>query len=161
MFYRIRQFRHAIHPKFKIEELDWAKSILPPNAMQLFLSQPLPEQRHALDVALDLWTSGIRDNHLLIAALLHDCGKGKNPLKVWERIIIVLLQKLPLPVWNNLLQTQSPFSGPLRTAQEHPQWSAEMAAAIGLSPQVVELISQHHNPNNHEGYILFAADNRH
>lgn len=161
MLYRIRQFRHAIFPKIKSEELQWAISLLPSCSVPLFKAQSPPEQRHALDVALDLWGSGVKTPHLLIAALLHDCGKTKYPLKVWERITIVLLQKAPQRIWNYLLHSSSLFSAPLRTAQEHPHWGAEMASEIGLDPLVVELIREHHTPSSQEGYLLSAADNRH
>lgn len=161
MFYRVRQFWHAIYPKIKPEELEWAMSLLPSRSVPIFMAQSLPEQRHALDVAFDLWSSGVRTPHLLTAALLHDCGKTKYSLNVWERITIVLLQKAPRRVWNSLLHSSSLFSAPLRTAQEHPQWGAVIASEIGLDPQIIELIREHHTPCSQEGYLLYAADNRH
>ncbi|HHY26850.1 MAG TPA: HD domain-containing protein [Desulfitobacterium dehalogenans] len=161
MFYRVHQFWKAIHPIIREEELEWAISLLPPHSLPLFQAQPLPEQRHALDVALDLWDSGIRDSYLLIAALLHDCGKTRYPLKVWERITIVLLQKGPRKIWNTLISSHFPISAPLRAAEAHPAWGAEMALEIGLDPHIVELIGEHHTPHSQEGYLLYLADNRH
>ncbi|AGA69606.1 putative domain HDIG-containing protein [Desulfitobacterium dichloroeliminans LMG P-21439] len=161
MLYRVRQFYNTIYPKINTEELEWALKLLPPCSVPLFKSQPLPEQRHALDVALDLCASGIHNSHLLAAALLHDCGKAKHPLKVWERVAIVLLQKLPRQIWDHLLSCHSPLSLSLRTAQEHPSWGAEMAQEFGLDLHIIELIREHHDPRSKEGRLLYEADNRH
>ncbi|MGE4273142.1 MAG: HD domain-containing protein [Desulfitobacterium sp.] len=161
MLYRVRQLYYAIYPRIKTEELEWAMSLLPPCSLPLFEGQSLPEQRHALDVALDLHTSGIQVSHLLVAALLHDCGKIKHPLKMWERIAIVLLQKLPQQIWEHIESSQSPLSLSLRTAHAHPSWGAELAQEFGLDPHIIELIREHHHPHSKEGRLLYEADNRH
>jgi putative nucleotidyltransferase with HDIG domain len=161
MLYRMRQFWQALHPVIQQKELEWAYNILPVYSLSLFTSQPLPEQRHALDVALDLWQGGVRDSQLLIAALLHDCGKTKAPLKIWERVFIVLLQKAPAKVWYLLTESDKPFLAFLHTAVKHPEWGAEMASSVGLEPEIVELIREHHSPKSEKGKLLYEADNRH
>jgi len=161
MFYRLHQFAQAICPVIAKEELAWAYSLLPPNAHALFTAQPLPEQRHALDVALDLEKQGIEDPQLLIAALLHDCGKIKSPLKIWQRVAIVLLQKAPRIVWDTLAKSHRSFFSFLQTAEKHPEWGAEMALNIGLEQDIVELIREHHSPKSSKGELLCQADNRH
>ncbi len=161
MFYRIHQFWQAIHPIITEDELAWVISLLPAPSLALFQGQPLPEQRHALDVAQDLWSSGIRDSHLLIAALLHDCGKTRYPLQLWERVAIVLLQKAPRKIWHTLSHSSLPLAASLQAADAHPLWGAEMASHLGLDPRIVELIREHHTPHSQEGYLLYQADNRH
>lgn len=160
MIYRIHQFRQALRPEIRSEELHWAFDILPPTAIQLFLRQSLAEQRHALDVALDLW-SGSRDRNLIIAALLHDCGKSMSPLNLIARIYIVVLQRAPRKTWDFLLRLSPFFSSPLRTAQEHPIWGAELTHGLGLDAEIVELILNHHSPKTQKGRLLYEADNRH
>jgi len=160
MIYRIRQFWQALMPKISSKELNWALDILPSPAIPLFLAQSLAEQRHALDVTLDLWSAS-RNPNLLIAALLHDCGKSKNPLNVWERIYIVLLQRAPRKAWDFFLRCSPFFSSPLYTAEKHPTWGAELALNIGLDVEIVELILHHHSPKTREGLLLYEADNRH
>lgn len=161
MIYRIRQFWQALLPKISSQELQWAFDILPAPTIPLFLGQSLTEQRHALDVTLDLWSAELNNHNLLIAALLHDCGKSKNPLKVWERIYIVLLQRAPRKTWDFLLGSYPFLSSPLRTAQDHPKWGAELALNYGLDVEIVELIQHHHFPRTWEGRQLYEADNRH
>jgi hypothetical protein len=162
MFYRAQQFFQAILPKkIRLEEFDWVHKILPSSALPLFFAQSLPDQRHALDVALDINSSNRSSHNLLIAALLHDCGKSRNPLKTWERIYIVLAQQAPRKVWNFLLHSTSFLSSPLLTAENHPAWGSEFAHKAGLDPEIVELIRLHHCPKTSTGRILYEADNRH
>lgn len=161
MIYRIRQLCQAIKPRINKAEIDWALSFLPPSTVSVFFDLPESEQRHALDVAYDLWSANQRDLNLLIAAFLHDCGKSRRPLMLWERIYIVLVQKLPHRVWNALLHSHSLLSAPLLTAQEHPLWGAELALKLGLNAEVIELIRNHHSPKTLKETLLQEADNRH
>jgi hypothetical protein len=161
MFYRARQFWQAIFPRINSEELNWALNKLPPTAASLFMQQSLTEQRHAIDVAYDLWLTHAEYPNLIIAALLHDCGKSRYPLNVWERIYIVLLQRAPLKARERLLQSRPLFSSPLRTALDHPIWGATLALELGLDDEIIALIQYHHNPRTPLGRLLYEADNRH
>lgn len=161
MLYRVRQVLKALYPQITPEEIAWAAEILPPQGLALFQAQPQPEQRHGLDVALDLAAQGIQDHNLLMAALLHDCGKIKYPLALWERIFIVLLQKISPYQRETLLRKFPSLQKAWQIAEKHPEWGAELASQGELNPLVVDLIRNHHTPNSPEGIILFEADNRH
>jgi hypothetical protein len=50
------------------------------------------EQAHALRVLHALLEQGEEHPDLSVAALLHDVGKSRFPLKLWERVLIVLGQ---------------------------------------------------------------------
>lgn len=164
MLYRVHQFLQALVPqKLRPAEVDWIQNLLPPKAIPLFFAQTLADQRHALDVTLDLSSLPpySSSRNLLIAALLHDCGKSRHPLKIWERVYIVLAQKLPKNLWNALLHFPSFLANPLQVAENHPLWGAELAHQAGLDPEIVELIRNHHCPQSPEERLLNRVDNRH
>ena len=48
------------------------------------------EQAHAVSVYRQLVAQGETSSDLLAAALLHDVGKSLSPLRLWERVLIVL-----------------------------------------------------------------------
>lgn len=164
MFYRVRQFIDALFPRLDKEELQHIRLILPSQAYALFLKQPPAEQKHALKVArlIESWGSALPPNekgNLLRAALLHDCGKSFFPLRIWQRVFIVLLQKYPQTLQNNLAQSSRFFSVPLRLASRHAAWGSRLARQAGLSEEVCLLIREHHQPQTPLGQLLHQADN--
>lgn len=155
IFYRLRQFCQAISARLSDEEYAWLRGILTPEALLLFSTQALPEQRHALDVAGDLYkqkqvieeTYGNEVFHnLILAALFHDCGKSRVRLKLWQRIFIVLGVRLP---------------STLAIHNLHPVWGKQLAARAGLNDDIQTLIENHHRPGNLLEKILSEADCRH
>jgi len=164
MFYRLHQFWLALFPHLQPEELTWLDSTLDQAALSLFYSQPIADQRHALDVAKSLAahkSSLNRDeyNLLLTAALLHDCGKSMANIHLWHRVFVVLMQNLPASVWVFLAKTPTPLASPLQMFSCHPAWGAELAAKAGLGPEICTLIQEHHCPSSRLGSLLFEADN--
>jgi hypothetical protein len=95
---------------------------------------------------------GENDPDLLRAALLHDAGKIRCPLQLWERTWIVL-GKAFLPdlarKWG-----AAPADGekvpvlrrPFIVSEQHPAWGAELALQAGLSPRAADLIRRHQSP---------------
>ena len=82
---------------------------------------------------------------LLTAALLHDIGKTRIDLQVWERVWIVLAKRiLPRAIrqaWGAGAATG--LKRGLVVRAQHPAWGAEMVAAVGGRPLAVELIRRH------------------
>ena len=166
MFYRVHQFIQAIFPAVASSEITWALENLPSNACSLFLKQSPSVQRHALEVAQSLMKerniltlSDFQD--LLVASLLHDCGKSKvcNPL--WHRVFIVFMQKMPQATWSRLENGHTMFSTPLKTASQHAIWGYNLAQKAGLNPLICRLIYEHHSPQTRLGQLLKNADNKH
>ena len=164
MFYRISQFIRAFFPNIDTSEIKWAVNYLSPEACSLFFKQSRPEQRHALDVA----TSLIKDQHkltqsdfqnLLTAALLHDCGKSIVSISLWQRVFIVLMQKMPEALWSNLQQGPNFLALPLKIATKHALLGSHLARKAGLNPTICRLIREHHNPQTDLGRKLERADN--
>lgn len=166
MFYRVHQFIHALSPHISSLEITWALENLPPEACPLFLKQSRPEQRHALDVAQSLMNARksltpTDFQFLLVAALLHDCGKSKVYNRLWHRVFIVLMQKMPPFMWSRLERSHTVFAAPLITASQHALWGGNLAQSAGLNPMICLLIWEHHSPRTELGRMLSHADNTH
>ena len=166
MIYRVLQFAHAIFPHVNPLEVKWALKHLSPEAAILFLQQSLPDQRHAIDVTQSI----IKERHpvliddfknLIIAALLHDCGKSMIFIHIWERVFIVLIQIIPQSLRSRLERGLSRFSFPLKVDTRHALWGSYLAKQAGLNPEVCQLIRDHHKPKTNLGRLLEQADNKH
>lgn len=166
MFYRIRQFAAAFFPRINSTEIKWVIDYLPPEAKSLFLKQSRSEQRHAIDVAQSIfkYRHSLSDsdfNNLMTAALLHDCGKSTVSIRLWHRVFIVLMQKMPQSVWSRVESSHTLFALPLKLADQHAIWGERLAQQAGLNPEICLLIREHHTPKTRLGRILESADNEH
>ena len=118
--------------------------MLSPELMQLFLRQHPSEQAHSLKIFTNLSEQGEVSPDLLSAALIHDVGKSRYPLRIWERVLVVLIQALApgkAEQWGRA--EPHGWKRPFVVAQQHAAWGAEMAQACGASPITVELIRRH------------------
>ncbi len=122
-------------------------AILSPSEMALFDRFALNDQWHSYRVMKLLQEAGHEQPALLVAALLHDVGKTKLPLSLWERSFIVLASIL-LPrqtaVWGQ--GEAVGWKRPFVVKVQHPAWSADMVTAAGSDPLAVELIRRHQDP---------------
>ncbi|TGE32270.1 HD domain-containing protein [Desulfosporosinus sp. Sb-LF] len=166
MFYRVRQFIQAFHPQIDSSKITWALNYLSPEATTLFLKQSKTEQLHAIEVTQSI----IMAEHplaysdfqsLITAALLHDCGKSIISIRLWHRVYIVLMQKMPVSLWTRLEQGHTILASPLKMATQHALWGERLAQKAGLDPKVCRLIREHHSPQTDLGRILEQADNAH
>jgi hypothetical protein len=145
--YRARQFWAAFRANPKEEDLDLARQVLTPTQMGLFRNMHPADKSHALRVLKRLQARG-EDNHdLLVAALLHDVGKVRHPLALWERILIVLGRAIfreRVREWG--LGKPRGWKRPFVIAEQHPYWGAQMAAECGASSLAINLIWRHQEP---------------
>ena len=102
------------------------------------------DQWHSYRVLCDLRRAGYNDPELLTAALLHDVGKTRYPLSAGDRTAIVVGAVLfPGRVARWGQGAADSWRRPFVVRAQHPAWGAEMAAAAGSRPTVVELIRRH------------------
>lgn len=163
MFYRIRQFFQALFSKPSPSELEELQTFLPPQAYSLFLRQSLAEQRHGIDVAKlirgwDLSLTRQEKINIVTAAILHDCGKSYIKIRLWHRVFIVLIDRVPRPLKLMVIKYK-PFQVPLHLSTQHARWGSHLAKKAGLSMDVCNLIYEHHHPKTALGIILQKADN--
>ena len=126
------------------------------------------EQAHSLHIFRQLLAEGEESRDLLTAALLHDVGKSRFPLHLWERVLVVLGHTLA-PSWVERWGEGEPYGWrrPFVVAVKHPIWGAELASEAGASPLAVSLIRRHQAPSHkadplEDGLleILQRADNK-
>ena len=119
-------------------------AVLTPEETALFNQFSLSDQQHSYQVWRTLQAIGQTHPDLLAAALLHDVGKTRAPLSIWQRSLIVLAQTFvpgKTAVWGqgDVESWQRPFVVKL----QHPAWGAEMAQTAGSRPLTIELIRRH------------------
>ncbi len=172
VFYRPRQFWLAIRaPTPTPGQIAAAQELLNPSQMSLFTQMQASEQAHSLQVMKTLQEQGETHPDLMIAALLHDVGKIRYPLRLWERVLIVLGGKLVpklAQMWGNGIPRG--WRRPFAVAAQHPFWGAELALEAGTPPLAASLIRRHQDilpmrhPNTLEDRLLSAlkmADSQH
>jgi putative nucleotidyltransferase with HDIG domain len=101
-------------------------------ALDLYLSQPVADQRHGLDSAR-LVVEGGGSDEVAIAALFHDIGKRHARLGVLGRTTATLLDRLGLPT-----------RGRLGVYLDHEELGAAELADLGFGPLVVDFARHHH-----------------
>ncbi|MCA9977003.1 MAG: HD domain-containing protein [Anaerolineales bacterium] len=119
-------------------------TVLTPRQQQLFACFTAGDQWHSYEVWRMLQAAGHTHPDLQVAALLHDVGKTRAPLTVWERSLIVLAQKLyprKLVAWGQ--GEARGWKRPFVVKAQHPAWGAAMAAQAGCSSLAMTLIARH------------------
>ncbi len=149
LVYRTEQFRKYLGFRAAPLDLSAVRKVLTPAQMALFLRMQPGEQAHSLEVLQRLRAQGETDPDLQTAALLHDVGKSRFPLHLWERVWIVLAQKLfpgRFRAWGaaqGALERRPWWERACAVAAQHPAWGAELAQAAGCSRRAVTLIRRH------------------
>jgi hypothetical protein len=156
LLYRTRQFWHYLAASPASHDLETVKDILQPSLYALFSSLAPEEQAHSIKILNRFLEMGEKHTDLLMAALLHDVGKSRFPLRLWERVFIVIGKHLfpqlskdwgmnnpltPQPgLWNRFSWA---MKKPFMVSELHPQWGAEMVAAAGGSSLLAALVRRH------------------
>lgn len=144
ILYRTRQVWHTLNSYPAVEELAHVRKTLPPSLMSLFDRMHASEQAHSLRVYNRLLAQGEKDTDLLVAALLHDVGKSRHSLRLYERVLVVLTKALfPRRVKQWGQADPDGWQRPFVIAEQHPAWGAEMAAQAGATPRAVAFIHRH------------------
>ena len=149
IIYRARQTWNTITAIPEKDDIDQVRKIFSPDLMSLFLCLQPGEQAHSYWVYDQLRQGGETNNDLLVAALLHDVGKSLHPLRLWERIVIVLGKTFSTQAVKALGQGEPHgFLRPFVISEKHPDWGADMAAQTGASQLTVSIIRRHQEPQN-------------
>lgn len=145
--YRAEQFFLALTAPLARTELGEAENLLSPPQRALFERMAAPDRRHALAVYRALRQQEVKDEAVLVAALLHDVGKAKCPPPLWVRVAVVLMERFAPRLLERIAEGDSRgWRRPFAVCRRHTEIGAEWAAQAGCSPLVVDLIRRHHTP---------------
>jgi len=153
---RVRQFRAHLGARVTAEERAELATWLTPSELALFDAMHVADQRHGLDVVATLRRRGAKDRDLLVAGLLHDCGKGRTgvvPRVLWSLAeayggwVLAVPRRLP------------PLRSALERLRDHAETSARLVHAAGGTERTVELIRWQDAPRDPvDGVLLKQAD---
>ena len=140
--YRSRQFFGSVRPRVDASLRDEAFRLLSDAQRALFATMTVRDQQHCLAVYARLREQGHDDPDLLVAALLHDAGKGR--IALWHRVAYVLLEASSARSLDRLAR---PGGGPswreaLHRCRHHPELGAALARDAGCAPATVALIRE-------------------
>jgi hypothetical protein len=148
--YRINQFWRAVSAAPSEDDLRKVNEVLSPQLMSLFRKMQASEQAHSINIYKQLRANGDTDQDLLVAALLHDVGKSRFPLDIWERILIVIGNTFfPRQVKRWGKGEPSGWKRSFVIAENHPTWGAGMAAEAGASTLTARIIQRHQEVLSH------------
>ncbi len=132
------------------------ESWLSPAQIALFDAMAGADRRHGLDVVAHLRAAGAADADLLVAGLLHDCGKGRR-IRLVHRVAWSLGSRYGAWIWRASSHLPT-FRAGLASLRDHARRSAELAGNAGCSTRTIELIRNQETPPDDSGRLLLAAD---
>jgi putative nucleotidyltransferase with HDIG domain len=167
--YRASQFVQALLAQPAADDVRLAAEHLPPTLIPLFERLSRAEQSHAIALLHALLQQGRTDPDLLAAGLLHDVGKTRAPLRLMDRVLVVLAQSLaPSVIRSSNGGDARGWRRPFIIAARHAEWGAELLQQHGASPRLVDLVRRHHaSPPSADGQVdplldaLQSADGSH
>jgi hypothetical protein len=144
IWYRIWQFFQSFHNS--LSEQDWTdiRETLSPSELELFQQLHGVDQNHSLRVYRTLLEARESEPDLLKAALLHDLGKIRYPLRRWERVFAVMAKALfpdRIREWGN--GDAEGIRRSLVVLRQHPDWGAKLAVNAGTNDRTAWLIQNH------------------
>lgn len=138
--HRVRQFFGALRPRVSAQERAHAYAYLNEAQHRTFEAMTLRDQQHGIVVCRRVEAGG-GDAALLIAALLHDCGKGR--VMLWQRVAHVVLGAVAPGL---RMRVGREHGAAWRQAfwrlQHHPEIGASMVAETGADADVVRMIRE-------------------
>jgi len=155
---KVRQTRAHIAATVSAAERDGLAAWLTPAQLAVYDSMHVADRRHGLDVVATLRSEGVTDDEVLVAGLLHDCGKGDAGLVA--RVIWSLGEAYG--GWVHRLGGLVPgLGGTLERLRTHAERSADLALAAGCSARTADLIRYQdapRAPDAEAGRLLKLAD---
>ena len=162
--YRVKQFFWGLLSLYKKTDDKFIAKFLNKDEIEMFKKLKINDQHHCIRVCKealevnDSFELKIDQYKLGKAALLHDIGKIKLHLNLFEKSIIVILDKLTkgyIRKFDNIKQINIYFN--------HPKIGYYMLKEKGYSEELLEVVKYHHNKqklrqNEYLTIIAFCDD---
>lgn len=128
-------------------ELALAQRYLNKRELAAFQKMSRADQLHSLNVLRALLRMDpMAPEGLLKAALLHDVGKSRHHLAVWQKSLAVLMTRVAPGLCHRLSQGEAItlWRAPHIVSRHHARWSGEILREIGADDTVIWLAEHHH-----------------
>ncbi len=127
-------------------ELNQARDYLSACEYAAFTSLAPAEQQHSLKVLSSVLASDPSAPPVLAAAaLLHDVGKSRCRLALWQKTLSVLVNAVAPQICQRLGREERLgfWRAPFSVWQHHPKWSGEILLKCGSDERVIWLAENH------------------
>ena len=166
---RLQQGLGALLAGARPVDLRLARRHLTVREFEAFQRMARAEQLHSLEVLRDILAQDeAAPSALAVAALLHDVGKSRCHLALWQKTASVLVKALlpRLAVRLGRGEGLHFWRAPFTLHEHHPQWSGDILRACGSDGAAIWLAEHHqenaekHQAHRHYGLLkrLQAAD---
>ncbi|MEX2246247.1 MAG: hypothetical protein WEC75_06130 [Dehalococcoidia bacterium] len=157
--HRVRQFAGALRPRLDDAARAEADACLEAPQRALFEAMMLRDQQHGIEVLRRVRAAApAPDPPLFVAALLHDCGKGR--VQLWQRVAFVLLEvAAPWLLRRIAVEHGAEWRRPFWRLLHHPELGARLAAEAGAGADTVRMVREQDAKHpDHRLALLQAAD---
>jgi hypothetical protein len=132
-------FRHTIGD-------DQLADVLTPEQIAIFRLLPHVEQLHSVNVLNTARQSSSDIPHdLAVACLLHDVGKSRFPLALWQKSLAVILKRIipqRFEAWSKGDHGDN-WRQMFTVRENHPRWSVELVQHTDITERALWLILHH------------------
>lgn len=155
---RVKQFYINVTDLMKKEDYEYVEKILDNEEYNIFIKLLKSEQKHSVRIAKDIENiienkliqdeEIINNKELLIkVALLHDIGKTRKKLNVFDKSIIVILNNLTDGKLKNIKRSKK-----VQCYYNHSEYSYEILKKMNEEEALLDIVRYHHS--DEQGSII-------
>lgn len=157
---RLQQGFRALLAGARPVDLRLARQHLTVREFEAFQQMARAEQLHSLEVLRDILAQDkAAPSALAVAALLHDVGKSRCHLALWQKTASVLVKALlpRLAVRLGRGEGLHFWRAPFTLHEHHPQWSGDILRACGSDCAAIWLAEHHQeNAEKHRAHLHYG-----